>query len=218
MVLGSAVVTVGFGSQALASPAAAKTKTTHSNYTLSCKAPPVGNGNVTVDSYFTYPASVKPGQKFKFKWYSVTTVLPPLSSLGDSAVAPQGGTIKGATKITNVTSTDAKPAKANTSAGIKLPKGWPFSTGKYGPDGIPIAGTLPPTPPGGNFKIRTPVKGTETTGTFTAGKKGTDKVTAGEDDAWENVYKKNGSIAISADNADCSFLKGNNTIALVTVS
>jgi hypothetical protein len=175
-----------FASVGLFSPSAlastATTKTTKTTFTLNCNTG-IANGQVSVTTTQTYPSSVAPGAKFTIKWASVTTVEGALATAADS-LAP-GGKEDGTVTVDTDLSTDGKPSSLNI-AGTK---------------GVAESGTIGTGT--SSFKIYTPVKGTLTTPTFTAGKKGTDKISATTDDANVTIYSKSGQ-KIESTTADCS--------------
>jgi len=192
--LAGVIASVGvFSSPALASTAA--TKTTKTTFTLSCKTG-IANGDVSVATTQTYPASVAAGKKFTIKWKSVTTVEGTLASAA-YAIAP-GGTEKGTVTLDTDLSTDATP-KSNNVAGKK---------------GVKEQGTISSP---NSFPIYTPVKGTLTTPSFKAGKKGKEKISAQDDDANITIYNSSGS-KVTTTTADCSPVGTPAVIATITVT
>jgi hypothetical protein len=189
-----------YSSPALASTAAA-TKTTKTTFTLSCDTG-LANGDVSVTTTQTYPVSVAAGTKFKIKWSSVTTVEGTLASAA-YAVAP-GGSEKG----TVVTDTDLS---TDANGGTKAE---PSSTNIAGKKGVPEQGTISSP---SSFPIYTPVTGTLTTPSFTAGKKGKDQVSADIDDANITIYNSSGS-KVTTTTADCSPSGTPAVIAIITVT
>jgi len=159
----------------------AATKTTKTTFTLSCKTG-LANGDVSVTTTQTYPVSVAAGAKFKIKWSSVTTVEGALATAA-YAVAPNG-TEKGTVTTDVDLSTDATPSSMNV-AGTK---------------GLPEQGTISSP---NSFPISTPVTGSNTTASFTAGTKGTDKISAQDDDANITIYNSSGT-EVTTTTADCS--------------
>lgn len=192
---GGVVASVGsFSSAALASTPAA-TKTTKTTFTLTCKTG-IANGNVSVATTQTYPASVAAGGKFTIKWSSVTTVEGALASAA-YAIAP-GGSEKGTVTTDTDLSTDATP-KTNNIAGK---------------NGVAEQGTISSP---NSFPIYTPKKGTYTTPSFKAGKKGTEKISADIDDANITIYSKSGSKETTT-TADCSPVGTPAVIATIKVT
>jgi hypothetical protein len=185
-----------FSSSAFASTAAAAaTKTTKTTFTLDCNTG-IANGEVSVTTTQTYPTSVKPGAKFTVKWASVTTVEGALATAADS-LAP-GGKEDGTVILDTDLSTDATP-KSNNVAGKGVAESGTIGTGTQ------------------SFKIYTPVKGTLTTPDFTAGKKGTEKISAQDDNANVTIYSKSGQ-KIESTTADCSPKGTPAVIATITVT
>ncbi|MFZ0664626.1 MAG: hypothetical protein WAM97_02655 [Acidimicrobiales bacterium] len=183
-----------FSSPALAaSTAGTKTKTT--TYTLSCKTG-IANGDVSVKTTQTYPASVAPGAKFKITWSSVTTVEGTLASAAYT-LAP-GGKEDGTVTTDNDLSSDGTPA-TNNIAGKK---------------GIAESGTISSP---SSFTIDTPTTGTISTPSFTAGTAGTDTISAQDDDANITIYNSSGS-KVATTTADCSPTGNPTTIAKVKVT
>lgn len=185
-----------YSSPALASSAAAtKTKTT--TYTLSCDTG-IANGDVSVTTTQTYPGSVAAGAKFTIKWSSVTTVEGALASAA-YVLAPNGKE-KGTVVTDNDMSTDATPS-TNNVAGTK---------------GVKEVGTISSS---SSFPIYTPKKGSPplTTTSFTAGKKGTESISAGEDDANVTIYNSSGS-KVTTTTADCSPVGTPAVIAVIKVT
>ena len=190
----SSPASAAFSAPAFAN-AAAKTKTTKTTFTLSCKTG-IANGDVSVTTTQTYPASVAAGAKFTIKWSSVTTVEGALASAA-YALAPNGSE-KGTVTTDTDLSTDATPKSMNV-AGTK---------------GVAESGTISSP---SSFPIYTPVNGTLTTGSFKAGKKGTDKVSAQDDDANITIYNSSGS-EVTTTTADCSPVGTPAVIATITVT
>jgi hypothetical protein len=182
-----------FSSSAFASTAA--NKTTKTTFTLSCKTG-IANGDVSVATTQTYPASVKPGAKFTIKWSSVTTVEGALATAAYAA-APNGSE-KGTVTLDTDLSTDATPKTLNI-AGTK---------------GVAESGKISSP---SSFPIDTPVSGSLTTPAFKAGKKGTDKISADIDDANITIYNKSGG-KVESTTADCSPVGTPAVIATVTVT
>lgn len=200
--LGSAMVTVGaFSLPAHASADATKSKTTA--YSINCQAGVVGTGAETVTATNVYPASVLPGAKFTINWHSVTAV----SKTQDEAAWALGArSFKGKVTTIDYNSSDATPKSVNV-AGTK---------------GIPTGGNLIGPPNYGMPLIYTPLKGSPNaiTPTFTAGKKGTDNVSPGVDDASLTLYSgTNGTgTAIATVTANCSAPSKPTIIAAIPVS
>ncbi len=188
-----------FGSVvALSSPAfatAATTKTQTTTFTLYCKTG-LADGDVSVTTTQTYPTSVAAGKTFTIKWSSVTTVSGALASAA-YLVAP-GGTEKGTVTTDNDLSTDATPKTLNI-AGTK---------------GVAESGTISSS---SSFPIYTPVTGTLTTPKFKATKKGTDKISAQDDDANLTIYNSSGS-EVDTTTADCTPVGTPKVIATITVT
>ena len=184
-----------YSSPALASTAAAtKTKTT--TFTLSCDTG-IANGDVSVTTTQTYPKSVAAGAKFTIQWSSVTTVEGSLASAA-YALAP-GGKEKGTVTTDDDLSTDATPSTLNVAgSGVK-------EQGK-----ISSASSFP---------IYTPKKGSPplTTPSFTAGSAGTDKISAGDDDATVTIYNSSGN-PVTTTTADCTPVGTPAVIASITVT
>jgi hypothetical protein len=197
-----AVITslAAYSSPALASTPAA-TKTTTTTFTLSCNTG-IADGDVSVKTTQTYPSSVAAGAKFTIKWSSVTTVEGALASAA-YAIAP-GGSEKG----TVVTDTDLS-TDANGGTTAK-----PNSKNIAGKKGVAEQGTISSP---SSFPIYTPVTGTLTTPSFTAGKKGKDKVSADIDDANITIYNKSGG-EVTTTTADCSPSGTPAVIAIITVT
>jgi hypothetical protein len=183
-----------FSLPALASTAAA-TKTTKTTYSLYCKTG-LANGDVSVTTTQTYPVSVAPGAKFTIKWSSVTTVSGALASAA-YLVAP-GGTEKGTVVTDNDLSSDGTPATLNIA----------------GKKGVQESGTISSS---SSFPIYTPVSGTLVTPSFTAGKKGTDSISAQDDDANLAIYNKSGK-EVTTTTADCTPVGTPAVIAKVKVT
>jgi hypothetical protein len=200
--LGGALLTGGaFSSQAHASAATVKTKTT--TYTISCSAGIVGTGTETVKATETYPTSVLPGAQFTIKWHSITTV----SKTQDEAAWALGAkSFKGKVTTIDYMNSDASPSTLNVA----------------GSNGIPTGGNLVGPPNYGTPLIYTPLKGTPpaVTPAFTAGSKGTDNVTPGVDDATLTLYSgTNGTgTAITTVTANCSAPSPPVVIASIPVS
>jgi hypothetical protein len=192
--LGILTSLAAYSSPALASTAAA-TKTTKTTFSLYCKTG-LADGDVSVATTQTYPVSVAPGATFKIKWSSVTTVSGALASAA-YLVAP-GGTEKGTVVTDNDLSTDATPATSNI-AGTK---------------GVAESGTISSS---SSFPIYTPVSGTLNTPSFTAGTKGTDKISAQDDDANLTIYNKSGK-EVTTTTADCTPVGTPAVIAKVKVT
>jgi hypothetical protein len=182
-----------FSSSAFASTAT--TKTTKTTFTLYCKTG-LADGDVSVATTQTYPASVGAGKKFTIKWSSVTTVSGALASAA-YLVAPDG-TEKGTVKTDKDLSSDGTPKTLNI-AGTK---------------GIAESGKISSS---SSFPIYTPVTGSITTPSFTAGKKGTDKISAQDDDADLAIYNKSGK-KVSSTTADCTPTGTPAVIATITVT
>jgi hypothetical protein len=184
-----------FSSQALASPAA--TKTTKTTFTLHCSAS-IAVGDVSVQTTQVYSPSVKAGSKFTLKWKSVTTVSGQLAAAAN-AIAPDGSE-RGTVTLDNDLSTDASP-KTNNIAGKKGIKEFGMiSTGVN------------------SFKVYTPKTGYETTPSFTAGKKGTEKVSAQDDDATVSIYDKNGKYSGNTEKVICTPVGTPKVIATISVT
>lgn len=191
--LAGVLASVGmFSSPALASTAA--TKTTKTTFTLSCKTG-IANGDVSVTTTQTYPTKVAAGKKFTIKWSSVTTVKGALATAA-YAVAPNGSEQGTVTTDTDL-STDATPKSVNIA-------------GK----GLAESGTISSP---SSFPIYTPASGTYTTPSFTAGKKGTDKISAQDDDANITIYNSSGT-EVTTTTADCSPVGTPAVIATITVT
>jgi hypothetical protein len=198
--LSGAILVGGFASVgAFASPAlaatAAKTKTTKTTFTLSCKTG-IANGDVSVTTTQTYPTSVKPGAKFTIKWSSVTTVEGALATAAYAA-APNGSE-KGTVTLDTDQSSDATPKSLNIA----------------GKKGLAESGQISSP---NSFPIYTPVSGTYTTPAFKAGKKGTDKISADIDDANITIYNSSGG-KVESTTADCSPVGTPAVIATVKVT
>jgi hypothetical protein len=183
---------------AVSSPAfatTAGTTTTKTTFTLYCKTG-LADGDVSVTTTQTYPTSVAAGKTFTIKWSSVTTVSGALASAA-YLVAP-GGTEKGTVTKDNDLSTDATPKTSNIA----------------GKKGVAESGTISSS---SSFPIYTPVTGTLTTPAFKATKKGTDKISAQDDDANLDIYNSSG-MEVSSTTADCSPTGTPAVIATVTVT
>jgi hypothetical protein len=194
--LGSAFAGAGvFASQAGAAPAG--TKTTVTTFTLSCNAS-ITSGTVSVKATNVYPASVKAGSKFSFKFKSITTVSGALASTA-YGLAP-GGSEKGQVVNDNYTSSDA------TLPGDNVAKP-PFNE----------SGTISSP---SSFNVYTPAKGGYvTTPKFTAGKKkGTDKVTTTGDTANLSIYNKSGKKVTGPLHVVCTNVGKPPTIATIRVT
>ena len=175
-----------FSSPALAGAATtATTTTTQTTFTLNCDTG-IANGPVSVTTTQTYPVSVKAGKKFTIKWSSVTTVGQELASAA-YALAPNGSE-QGTVTTDQDLSTDAKPATDNVAGSKGVQEKGTISS----PNGFPIY-----TPPQGSSP------GYFTTPKFKAGKKGTDKISAGDDDANVTIYNSSGT-AVTTTTADCT--------------
>jgi hypothetical protein len=186
---------VAVSAPAFASTPAAKTKTTKTTFTLYCKTG-LADGDVSVATTQTYPAKVAAGSKFTIQWASVTTVSGALASAA-YLVAP-GGTEKGTVTKDNDLSSDGTPKTSNIA----------------GKSGVQESGTISSS---SSFPIYTPVTGTLTTPTFTAGKKGTDKISAQDDDANLAIYNSSGT-EVTTTTADCTPVGTPAVIATITVT
>ncbi len=186
--------TVGvFSSPAFANPAATKTKVT--TFTLSCETG-IANGDVSVTTTQTYPTSVASGANFTIQWSSVTTVEGALASAA-YAIAP-GGTEKGTVTTDNDLSSNATPSTLNVAG-----------------SGLAEQGTISSP---SSFKIYTPLSGSYTTPSFTAGTAGkTDKIKAQDDDANITIYNSSGT-EVTTTTADCSPVGSPTTIGKVKVT
>jgi hypothetical protein len=183
---------------AISSPAfasTAATKTTKTTFTLYCKTG-LADGDVSVATTQTYPASVAAGQKFTIKWSSITTVGGALA--GAAYLVAPGGKEKGTVTTDNDLSTDATPKTLNI-AGTK---------------GVKESGTISSS---SGFPIYTPVKGSLTTQSFTAGKKGTDEISAQDDDANLVIDNKSGK-QVTSTTATCTPVGTPSVIATITVT
>jgi hypothetical protein len=193
------VSTIGlFSWPTLASATTTKTQTT--KYTLTCKTG-IANGDVTVTTTQTYPVSVAAGAKFTIAWKSTTEVGGTLASAA-YAIAPKGSE-KGIIHVDDDKSTDATPATLNVAGTKGLSEVGTISS----PSGFPVY-----TPPLVKGK-----QGTFTTPDFTAGKKGTDKISATIDDADVTIYNSSGG-KVTTTTADCSPVGTPAVIATITVS
>jgi hypothetical protein len=165
--------------------AATKTKTT--TFTLSCKTG-LANGDVSVTTTQTYPASVAPGASFTIAWSSITTVEGALASAAYT-LAP-GGSEQGTVVTDTDVSSDAKPASLNIAGSSGLAESGTISS----PSSFPIY-----TP-----ALQNGVQPTYTTPSFKAGKTaGTDSVTATTDDANLTIYNSSGG-QVTTTSADCT--------------
>jgi hypothetical protein len=186
---------VAISSPALASTTTASTKTTKTTFTLYCKTG-LANGDVSVATTQTYPSTVAAGKTFTIKWKSVTTVSGALA--GAAYLVAPGGKESGTVTLDDDVSTDATPKTSNIA----------------GTNGVQESGTISSS---SSFPIYTPVSGTLTTPAFTAGKKGTDKISAQDDDANLTIYNKSGK-EVDTTTADCTPVGTPKVIATVTVS
>jgi hypothetical protein len=182
-----------FSSSAYAVTAA--TTTTKTTFTLYCKTG-LADGDVSVATTQTYPTSVAAGKTFTIKWSSVTTVSGALASAA-YLVAP-GGTEQGTVTTDNDLSTDATPKTLNIA----------------GKKGVAESGTISSS---SSFPIYTPVTGSLTTPKFKATKKGTDKISAQDDDANLTIYNSSGK-KVSSTTADCTPVGTPAVIATITVT
>ena len=191
------ISTVGSGA-ASAKTKAAGTKTKKTTFTLSCDTG-IANGDVKVTTKQTYPKSVAAGATFTIKWSSVTTVEGALASAA-YAIAPKGSE-KGTVTTDDDLSTDGTPSTENVAG-----------------SGIPEEGTISSP---NSFPIYTPPKGSSpdyfTTPSFTAGSKGTDKISAGDDDANVTIYNSSGS-EVTTTTADCTPVGTPKVIATIKVT
>jgi hypothetical protein len=177
---------------AVASPAVAlsdSTVTKTTTYNVTCSAGVVGTGTEGVTTTQTSPSSVVHGTKFPIKWKSKVAI----SKTQDEAAWALGArSFKG--KITNDVdnSSDASPKAVN----IAGTNGIPFLGNLVGPPNYAPAFEYSPLPTGS----------LATTPSFTAGAKGTDKVTPGIDDATATLYTgPNGTgTAITTITVNCS--------------
>jgi hypothetical protein len=193
MIAGVFASVAASASPALASTATTKTKTT--TYSLSCKTG-LADGDVSVTTTQTYPASVAAGAKFKITWSSVTTVEGALASAA-YAIAP-GGKEDGTVTTENDLSSDGTPSTSNIA----------------GTNGIAESGTISSP---SSFKIDTPTSGTIKTPSFTAGTKGTDKISAQDDDANITIYNSSGQ-EVSTESATCTPVGTPAVIAKISVT
>jgi hypothetical protein len=83
-----------------------------------------------------------------------------------------------------------------------------------GKKGVAESGTISSP---SSFPIYTPVTGTLTTASFTAGKKGKDKVSAQDDDANLTIYNSSGS-PVTTTTADCTPVGTPSVIATIKVT
>jgi hypothetical protein len=188
-----------YSSPALASTVATTTTKT-TTFTLSCNTG-IADGDVSVTTTQTYPTSVAPGAKIKIKWSSVTTVEGALASAA-YAVAPNGSE-KGTITTDDDLSSDGTPATKNIA----------------GTSGLFEEGII--TSPS-SFPVYTPTtNGTSVSGTYTAKLKsktaGTDKISAGDDDANITIYNSSGT-EVDTTTADCSPVGTPAVIATITVT
>jgi hypothetical protein len=193
--LGGAFASVGAFSVPAFASTAGKTTTTTTKFTLYCKTG-LANGDVSVTTTQTYPKKVKAGKTFTIQWSSVTVVSGSLASAA-YLVAP-GGTEKGTVTTDNDLSSDATPKTLNIA----------------GTSGIQESGTISSS---SSFPIYTPVTGTINTPSFTAGSKGTDKISAQDDDANLAIYNSSGS-EVTTTTADCTPVGTPKVIATITVT
>jgi hypothetical protein len=185
-----------YSSQAYASPAATKTKTTTTTFSLHCDAG-IASGTVSVVTTQIYKASVAAGASFTIKWKSVTTVSGSLSEAA-YALAPKGSE-KGTVTVDNDVSTDATPATSNIA----------------GVNGVPESGTISSA---SGFPITTPPTGYNVTPSFTAGTAGTDKIMAEDDDATVSIYNSKGTEVLKNQTTDCTPVGTPSVIATIKVT
>jgi hypothetical protein len=195
VVLACVAASLGVTSSPAVALSKASMKTTKTTFTLSCKTG-IANGDVSVTTTQVYPASVAAGKTFTISWSSVTEVQGALASAA-YALAP-GGSEKGTVNTDTDLSTDATPKSMNVA----------------GSKGVTEQGTISSP---SEFPIYTPVSGKLKTGSFTAGKKGTDKVSAQDDDANVTIYSKSGKKETST-TADCTPTGTPAVIATITVT
>jgi hypothetical protein len=185
--LGGALVTVG----AFTSPAVAisNTLTKTTTYNVSCTAGVVGTGTEAVTTTQTAPSSVTHGTKFAIKWKSKVAI----AKTQDEAAWTLGArSFKGTITNDVDNSSDASPKAVN----IAGTKGIAFVGNLVGPPNYGPAFEYTPLPTGAYA----------TTPSFTAGAKGTDKVSPGVDDATATLYTgANGTgTAITTITVNCS--------------
>jgi hypothetical protein len=125
-------------------------------FNLHCSLGILGNYIFSASLSGTYPASVKPGQKFFAKGVHGYIIVPKTL---DQTSATYGQSYEADLKPINASSSDAKPGVIN-------------GAGK----GIIVKGEIPKNT---SFKLNIPQHGDIRVGPWTAGKKGTDTVTFG---------------------------------------
>ena len=187
------------GSSAASAKTKGTTKTKKTTFTLSCDTG-IANGDVSVTTTQTYPKSVAAGATFTIQWSSVTTVEGTLASAA-YGIAP-GGSEKGTVTTDDDLSTDATPSTQNVA----------------GSSGIPEEGTISSPK---SFPIYTPPQGSSpgyfTTQSFTAGSKGKEKISAGDDDANVTIYNSSGG-EVTTTTADCTPVGKPKVIATIKVT
>lgn len=170
VLLGGVLLTAGaFSSPAVATSDGTVTKTT--TYSINCNAGVIGLGAETVTTTQTAPSSVLPGAKIAIKWKSKVLIS---AAQDKEAWALTARSFKGTVTNDVDNSSDASPKAVN----IAGTKGIPFEANLVGPPNYGPAYEYSPLPTGS----------LATTPSFTAGAKGTDKVTAGVDDATATLY------------------------------
>jgi hypothetical protein len=189
---------VGSSAASAGTKSAAGTKTKKTSFTLSCVTG-IASGDVKVTTTQTYPSSVAAGATFTIEWSSVTEVEGALASAA-YATAPDGSE-QGTVTTDNDQSTDGSPSTLNV-AGSGIPEEGSISS----PNGFPIY-----TPPQGSSP------GYFTTQSFTAGTKGKDKISAGDDDANVTIYNSSGGTVTNT-TADCTPVGTPKVIATIKVT